>query len=87
MTTVLCRYLETKVEPHYGTEYHVDRVSSDNIEQWKKAGTHPDLRLPEPNPLISSLPQLGQQTKMRQPELFLFLDRIRMRAWYMSDAR
>ena len=29
------KYLETKVEAHYGTEYHVDRISEDLLTQWQ----------------------------------------------------
>ena len=29
------KYLETKVESQYGTEYHVDRISESLISQWQ----------------------------------------------------
>ena len=29
------KYLETKVESQYGTEYHVDRISESLIAQWQ----------------------------------------------------
>ena len=76
------RYLETKVEPHYGTEYHTDRIPEDSLAQWRAAGTNPAFFLPPPNPLICSPPdQAGQGAlparNFRQPELFCLLERIR----------
>jgi len=83
------KYLETKVEAHYGTEFHIDRISDDMISQWRNAGTNTDFSLPKPNPLISAVPTLIRTptNNTRQPELFMFLDRIRTRAWYMPDQR
>ena len=34
------KYLETKVEAHYGTEYHVDRISEDLLTQWQGPCPH-----------------------------------------------
>ena len=74
------RYLETKVEPHYGTEYHTDRIGEDSLAQWRAAGHNPAFFLPPPNPLICSLHQTALPTparNFRQPELFCLLERIR----------
>ena len=73
------KYLETKVEPHYGTEYHVDRIPAETLEQWRSAGHNPVFSLPPPNPLICTSPQhpAGPIRNFRQPELFCYLDRIR----------
>ena len=82
------KYLETKVEAHYGTEFHIDRIPEDMISQWRNAGTNPEFSLPQPNPLISTVPSLIRPpTNTRQPELLMFLDRIRTRAWFMADQR
>ena len=75
------KYLETKVEPHYGTEYHVDRIPEETLAQWRNAGSNPAFSLPLPNPLICAKPQhppsSGPTRSFRQPELFCYLDRIR----------
>ena len=72
------KYLETKVEPHYGTEYHTDRIAEDSLAQWRAAGTNPAFFLPPPNPLICSpQPPLLPTRTFRQPELFCLLERIR----------
>ena len=78
------KYLETKVEPHYGTEYHIDRIPEDSLAQWRAAGHNPAFFLPPPNPLICSPSLAPAQAALspparnfRQPELFCLLDRIR----------
>merc|ERR1719461_1470246 len=75
------KYLETKVEPHYGTEYHVDRISEETLTEWRNAGQNNAFSLPPPNPLICSDPrQPSAPIKIfRQPELFCLLGRIRTR--------
>ena len=37
------KYLETKVEAHYGTEYHIDRVSEELLQQWQVCFPPPGL--------------------------------------------
>ena len=78
------KYLETLVEPHYGTEYHIDRIPEDSLAQWRAAGHNPAFFLPPPNPLICSpclAPDqsagLASARNFRQPELFCLLERIR----------
>ena len=45
-----------QVEPHYGTEYHVDRITEETLSEWRGAGHNPAFSLPQPNPLICSAP-------------------------------
>ena len=73
------KYLETVVEPHYGTEYHVDRIAEESLAQWRNTAQNSAFFLPPANPLISSLqPTLTNPARtFRQPELFCLLDRIR----------
>ena len=77
------------MEPHYGTEYHVDRISEETLTGWRNAGQNNAFSLPPPNPLICSDPrQPSAPIKIfRQPELFCLLGRIRTRAWLMPDFR
>ena len=75
------KYLETKVEPHYGTEYHLDRVSEEVLASWRRPGTNPAFSLPPPNPLLCRAPRPGPAPGLRtyrQPELFCLLDRVRL---------
>lgn len=46
------KYFVTEVEPHYGTEYHMEKIPDDVISGWKKCGINPDHSLPKPNELI-----------------------------------
>ncbi|CAM9764518.1 unnamed protein product, partial [Sphacelaria rigidula] len=43
-----------KVEPWYGTEYSCEILPTEVLESWKTCGRHPELRLPEPNPVIAT---------------------------------
>lgn len=80
-----------QVEPHYGTEYHVDRITEETLSEWRGAGHNPAFSLPQPNPLICSapshIPRAPGGRNRRQPELFCLLDRIRTRSWWMLDTR
>ena len=73
------KYLETVVEPHYGTEYHVDRIAEESLAEWRSAGHNSAFFLPPPNPLICSIlpPTPAPARTFRQPELFCLMDRIR----------
>ena len=73
------KYLETVVEPHYGTEYHVDRIAEESLAEWRNAGHNSAFFLPPPNPLICSIqpPTPAPARTFRQPELFCLMDRIR----------
>ncbi|XP_023335027.1 insulin-degrading enzyme isoform X2 [Eurytemora carolleeae] len=83
------KYLETKVEPYYGTEYYVDKIQEDVIQEWKNASLNQDLRLPSPNPYnytrMNKFINTGKTR--RQPELTVLLERARMKVWLSSDQR
>ena len=91
MLLILIFVISVQVEPHYGTEYHVDRISEETLSQWRNAGHNPAFSLPPPNPLICTSPNSSTVAKpsrnFRQPELFCLLDRIRTRCWFMPDFR
>ena len=84
-------FVIVQVEPHYGTEYHIDRISEETLSQWRNAGHNSAFSLPPPNPLICTSPSISTVAKpsrnFRQPELFCLLDRIRTRCWFMPDFR
>ena len=41
-----------QTEPHFGTDYEVEKIPDDIIKSWKNCGTNPAHKLPTPNDLI-----------------------------------
>jgi hypothetical protein len=41
-----------QVEPHYGTEYQVEKIPKDVLSDWRSSSTDSQLRLPDANELI-----------------------------------
>ena len=83
----LVLFLMLKVEPHFGAEYHVEKIPLDLIKQWRHCGTNNHHQLPKPNDLLDRKMELvsidsKRHSKNSLPELFLMLDRIRMKAWF-----
>ena len=43
---------QSHVEPHYGTEYHVEKIDSSILHTWHNCGINSELEVPRPNDLI-----------------------------------
>lgn len=41
-----------QIEPWYGTEFKVEKISQQKLENWKNAGFCDELKLPEKNEFI-----------------------------------
>ena len=54
----LSRVLQT--EPHFGTDYEVERIPDDTIKAWKACGVNPAHRLPAPNEFIDQEMRLAR---------------------------
>ena len=39
-------------EPWYGTNYSIEDISENTLDQWSNAGFHPNLNMPLPNEFI-----------------------------------
>ena len=93
--TKKAQFFSSNVEPHFGTAYHVEKISNDVLDQWHQCGLNPDLHLPKPNELINKDPKIvniggPNDPKTREnamPELFLNMDRIRFRAWHLPNTK
>ncbi len=85
------RFFASKVEPHFGTEYHTEKISDLALASWRRCGINPAHRLPVSNALIDRrLAMASQADPAREdglPELFLLLERIRMKSWYLPATR
>ena len=88
------KYFATHVEPHYGTEYHVEKIDNAVLTQWRQCGLNCELRVPRPNDFIdkeafSKIVEISNASKREDalPELFLNVDRIRFRAWHMPNTK
>ena len=90
--TKKAKYFATHVEPHYGTEYHVEKIDNAVLTQWRQCGLNCELRVPRPNDFIDKEAKVVEisNASMREdalPELFLNVDRIRFRAWHMPNTK
>ena len=75
-----------QVEPHYGTEYHVEKIARPVLISWKNCAFNDELKLPKPNDLIDRDNKMVNNDPQREnqlPELFLLIERIRMKAWFL----
>ena len=75
-----------QVEPHYGTEYHVEKIPRTVLMSWRNCSFNDELKLPKPNDLIdrnNKMVPCDQQRENDLPELFLLIERIRMKAWFL----
>ena len=75
-----------QVEPHYGTEYHVEKIPRTILMSWRNCSFNEELKLPQPNDLIDRKNEMVTPDLTREnglPELFLYLERIRMKAWFL----
>ena len=79
---MLCVFI-SQVEPHYGTEYQMEKIPPTTLNSWRKNTTNDELKLPRQNTLLDKDPTLLQIEAKPLPVLFLMMERIRMRAWYM----
>lgn len=50
--TKKAKFFATHVEPHFGTEYHVEKIEANVLAKWHECGIQPELRVPRPNDLI-----------------------------------
>lgn len=82
-----------QVEQHFGTDYHVEKMPEGLLEQWRNCGVNAQHRHPAPNDLIDRDAKSGGDAaavdparEKGLPELFLLLDRIRMRCWHLPAA-
>ncbi len=89
--TKKAKFFATHVEPHFGTEYHVEKIEPGVLEAWNDCETSAEHKVPRPNDLICKNPQLiSLQDPKRadgMPELFLNMERIRYRAWHMPNVQ
>lgn len=93
--TKKAKFFATHVEPHFGTEYHVEKIDAAVLAKWHACGLHPDLKVPRPNDLIDKtqevLLQEDSKTMMgleeMMPELLFNMERIRFRAWHMPNTK
>ena len=51
-TRQIISFFFSQVEPHYGTDYQVEKIPKDVILSWKSGPTNPQLKLPQTNELI-----------------------------------
>ena len=56
--TKKAKFFATHVEPHFGTEYHVEKIPNEILDKWHNCGSNIDLNLPKPNLLIDNNPQM-----------------------------
>ena len=91
--TKKAQFFSSNVERHFGTAYHVEKISNDVLDQWRQCGLNPDLHLPKPNELINKDPRIVnilpkiRESENSMPELFLNMDRIRFRAWHLPNTK
>ena len=64
----------------------MEKIPNEILDQWHQCGTNPELNLPKPNLLIDNSPKIVPVDPQREdamPELFLNMERVRIRAWHM----
>ena len=60
--TKKAKFFATHVEPHFGTEYHVEKIPQNVLHTWHNCGLNSDLRVPRPNDLIDKGPSKVRTT-------------------------
>ncbi len=68
----------------------MEKIPPDTIKEWKFCEANPELKAVKPNEFLDKNPRLITPDAMREsgmPELFLYMERIRMRSWFMPSTR
>lgn len=74
----------SETDPWYGTAYGVTQIPQSQLSRWRSAGTHPELKLPPPNPFIVEA-IVNHPLEARKPYPVLLKETDRLRLWYKPD--
>lgn len=90
LLSIFVRYVTSvftlKVEPHFGTEYHVERIGEEVLNRWRNCGRNEEHKLPGPNNLIDKEMAMVPTDVVREsglPDLLIYHKRINFLAWFL----
>ncbi|KAF5280052.1 hypothetical protein FQA39_LY18167 [Lamprigera yunnana] len=72
-------------EPWYGTEYKLESISEDILQEWRRCGLCPDLHIPDKNDFVATNFDLYPFDKELTEHPTIVQDTVLTRVWFKQD--